>query len=243
MCRPSKSTSRSAWPAGFADLILITSRGKDALVDYFDRGAELEELLERKAAGRPGDDSAADRVWRTSRPFAKRGARLGHACCARAAWCGRALRRLCWVTTCSEGDEPASKQLLDVYAKYGKGVWVCGKCLLARNTFMESAGEPLDGGVFRLIDWSRSPSRQAAFASRHLGPLYLAAWQSFPFLPAQARQGRRDSTDRCPWPLCAPATACTACCCVVSVSMLAIGRHVLAFAMRSADRTSARRCA
>ena len=34
--------------SGIRDLILITSRGKDALIDYFDRGAELEELLERK---------------------------------------------------------------------------------------------------------------------------------------------------------------------------------------------------
>jgi len=36
--------------SGIRDLILITSRGKDALVDYFDRGAELEELLERKGS-------------------------------------------------------------------------------------------------------------------------------------------------------------------------------------------------
>jgi len=38
--------------SGIRDLILITSRGKDALIDYFDRGAELEELLERKGSGR-----------------------------------------------------------------------------------------------------------------------------------------------------------------------------------------------
>src|SRR5208283_2842613 len=34
--------------SGLRDLIMVTSRGKDALIDYFDHAGELEDLLERK---------------------------------------------------------------------------------------------------------------------------------------------------------------------------------------------------
>jgi len=71
--------------SGIRDLILITSRGKDALVDYFDRGAELEELLERK--GRQDDLAMIRRLTDLAHISAIRQAEargLGHAVlCAR----------------------------------------------------------------------------------------------------------------------------------------------------------------
>jgi UTP--glucose-1-phosphate uridylyltransferase len=138
--------------SGIRDLILITSRGKDALIDYFDRGAELEELLERK--GKHVELEMIRRLTDLAHISAIRQAEargLGHAVlCARGLVVDEPFVVLLG-DDLVEGDPPASRQLLDVYAQYGKGVVGLWEVPPGQEHLYGIVdGESVGGGVFRL---------------------------------------------------------------------------------------------
>jgi len=109
--------------SGVRELILVTSRGKDAIVDYFDRAGDLEEVLERK--GKKADLEMVRRLSDLAQISAVRQPEargLGHAVlCARAA-VGDEPFAVLLGDDLLDADPPGIKQLMDVYAKYGKGV-------------------------------------------------------------------------------------------------------------------------
>jgi hypothetical protein len=187
--------------SGLRDLILITSRGKDALVDYFDRAAELEELLERK--GKQADLAMIRRLTELAQISSVRQPEtrgLGHAVlCARAA-VGDEPFAVLLGDDLFEGNPPGIKQLLDVYAKYGKGVVGLVEVPLGQEHLYGIVdGEPLGGGVFRLRSaGGEARTWQGPVAPGHRGPLCLATRDLSRSRQYQARQGRRDSTDGCP---------------------------------------------
>lgn len=119
--------------AGIEQMIFVTGRGKDSLVDYFDMGFELEATMER--AGKSLDPLAPSRTdfgeivsVRQQQPLG-----LGHA-----VWCARHV----------VGDEPfavllpddlmigtpgALKQMVDAYAEFGGNI-VCAQQVAAEKT-------------------------------------------------------------------------------------------------------------
>ena len=177
--------------SGIRDLILITSRGKDALVDYFDRGAELEELLERK--GKQEDLAMIRRLTDLAHISAIRQAEargLGHAVlCARGLVVDEPFAVLLG-DDLLEGDEPGIKQLLDVYAKYGKGVVGLWEVPSGQeHLYGIVAGESLGGGVFRLNRLVEKPEPGKAPSSLAIVGRYILPPEIFPIL-ANTKPGK-----------------------------------------------------
>jgi UTP--glucose-1-phosphate uridylyltransferase len=177
--------------SGIRDLILITSRGKDALVDYFDRGAELEELLERK--GKQEDLAMIRRLTDLAHISAIRQAEargLGHAVlCARGLVVDEPFAVLLG-DDLLESDEPGIKQLLDVYAKYGKGVVGLWEVPSGQeHLYGIVAGESLGGGVFRLNRLVEKPEPGKAPSSLAIVGRYILPPEIFPIL-ANTKPGK-----------------------------------------------------
>jgi UTP--glucose-1-phosphate uridylyltransferase len=177
--------------SGIRDLILITSRGKDALVDYFDRGAELEELLERK--GKQEDLAMIRRLTDLAHISAIRQAEargLGHAVlCARGLVVDEPFAVLLG-DDLLESDEPGIKQLLNVYAKYGKGVVGLWEVPSGQeHLYGIVAGESLGGGVFRLNRLVEKPEPGKAPSSLAIVGRYILPPEIFPIL-ANTKPGK-----------------------------------------------------
>ena len=109
--------------SGVEEIILVTSRGKSALEDHFDRAGELEALLEKK--GKTEDLARARRPAGLARIISVRQAEargLGHAVlCAKDA-VGDEPFAVLLGDDLMESDPPGIKQLLDVYERRGTGV-------------------------------------------------------------------------------------------------------------------------
>ena len=177
--------------SGLRDLILITSRGKDALVDYFDRAAELEELLERK--GKQADLAMIRRLTELAQISSVRQPEtrgLGHAVlCARAA-VGDEPFAVLLGDDLFEGNPPGIKQLLDIYAKYGKGVVGLVEVPLGQEHLYGIVdGEPLGGGVFRLSRLVEKPEPGKAPSRLAIVGRYVLPPEIFPIL-ANTKPGK-----------------------------------------------------
>ncbi len=109
--------------SGIEEIIFVTSRGKEPILDYFDRAADLEALLERKQKWSELEIvrhvSEIARISSVRQPEAKG---LGHAVlCARAA-VGDEPFAVLLGDDILEGRRPALRQLLDVYERSAEGV-------------------------------------------------------------------------------------------------------------------------
>jgi UTP--glucose-1-phosphate uridylyltransferase len=109
--------------SGIEDIIFVTSRGKEPILDYFDRAADLEVLLERK--GKLAELETVRRISELARVIAVRQPEargLGDAVmCARNV-VGNEPFAVLLGDDLVEAERPAIRQLLDVYDQYGKGV-------------------------------------------------------------------------------------------------------------------------
>lgn len=109
--------------AGFTDIVLVTSRGKSAMEDYFDRSPALEATLE--AAGKSALLAEVRRVARlativTVRQQEQRG--LGHAVLAAAAAVGNEPFAVLLGDDIIDAKVPAIGQLARVHAETGGAV-------------------------------------------------------------------------------------------------------------------------
>jgi len=177
--------------SGLRDLILVTSRGKDALVDYFDRAAELEEMLERK--GKHADLAMVRRLSELAQISAVRQPEargLGHAVlCARAA-VGDEPFAVLLGDDLFEGDPPGIKQLLEVYAKQGKGVVGLWEVPAGQEHLYGIVdGESMGGNVFRLNDLVEKPEPGKAPSRLAVVGRYVLPPEIFPIL-ANTKPGR-----------------------------------------------------
>jgi len=109
--------------AGITDIVLVTSRGKSAMEDYFDRSPALEATLE--AAGKSGLLAEVRRVARLAtvvsvRQQEQRG--LGHAVLAAAAAVGDEPFAVLLGDDIIDAEVPAIGQLARVHAEHGGAV-------------------------------------------------------------------------------------------------------------------------
>jgi UTP--glucose-1-phosphate uridylyltransferase len=106
--------------AGIADVLLVTGRGQESVVDHFDTAPALEDALERK-----GDTDALAAVRRSTglarvlsvRQHAPRG--LGHAIGCGAAFVGDEPFAVLLGDEFMHGDDPVLATMLDVQAERG----------------------------------------------------------------------------------------------------------------------------
>lgn len=109
--------------AGITDILIITNRGKGIIEDHFDRSQALEETLE-KANKQLQLDSIKD-IHKMAgiqyvRQIETKG--LGHAVSKAKTFVGNDPFLVLYGDDVILGDIPASKELIDAYGTFGKGV-------------------------------------------------------------------------------------------------------------------------
>ena len=109
--------------AGITDILIITSRGKGVIEDHFDRSQELEETLE-KANKTLQLDSIKDIHKLANIQFIRQieTKGLGHAVSKARTFVGDDPFLVLYGDDVILGDIPASKELIDAYGTFGKGV-------------------------------------------------------------------------------------------------------------------------
>lgn len=109
--------------AGITDILIITNRGKGIIEDHFDRSQALEETLE-KANKQLQLDSVKDIHKMANiqyvRQIETKG--LGHAVSKAKTFVGNDPFLVLYGDDVILGDIPASKELIDAYGTFGKGV-------------------------------------------------------------------------------------------------------------------------
>ncbi len=153
--------------SGIEEILIITSRGKSAIEDHFDRFVELEERLiagnkqkELDAAVKPCGLAKITFV----RQQEVKG--LGHAITyAREFAAGEPIAIL-YGDDVIMGDIPATKELCEAYEKYGKGV--CGLKpvpveQLSRYSSMKA--EELEENIYNVTDMIEKPKKGEEFSN------------------------------------------------------------------------------
>ena len=109
--------------AGITDILIITNRGKGVIEDHFDRSQELEETLE-KANKTLQLDSIKDIHKLANIQFIRQieTKGLGHAVSKARTFVGEDPFLVLYGDDVILGDIPASKELIDAYGTFGKGV-------------------------------------------------------------------------------------------------------------------------
>jgi UTP--glucose-1-phosphate uridylyltransferase len=155
--------------SGIEDIIFVTSRGKEPILDYFDRSFDLEVLLERK--GKHAELETVRRISELARIISVRQPEargLGHAVlCARNA-VGDEPFAVLLGDDLVEAERPATRQLLDVYDQEGTGVVALTEVPAGQEHMYGIArAEKLRDRVFSISDLiekpepGKAPSRMA----------------------------------------------------------------------------------
>ena len=147
--------------SGITDVLIITNRGKGVIEDHFDHAYELEDKLSKN----PDKKELYDAVYECSQ-FCntyflrqKETGGLGHAVLCAKNFIGNEPFAILYGDDVfiSEGD-PVTKQLIDAYEKYGKGV-VGVKEVPAKDVckYCSLAVEPITDKAFNCTDMIEKP--------------------------------------------------------------------------------------
>lgn len=145
--------------SGITDVMIVISRGKTAVEDYFDRSPELEELLRAR-----GDEARLSQVLGVAnlanisyvRQQKARG--LGDAVLRARAFAGNEPFAVLYGDDVIRSDKPVCGQLCEVYERFGLGVVAVNRLdvdQIVRCSSLElsSIGE----GLFRVTDMIEKP--------------------------------------------------------------------------------------
>lgn len=113
-----------AFNSGIEEVLIITNRGKGAIEDHFDHAFELETKLEGNENKKDILDSvkACSNFGNIYFVRQKETGGLGHAVLCAKAFVGNEPFAVLYGDDVIVAEEPVTKQLLDAYEKYGKGV-------------------------------------------------------------------------------------------------------------------------
>lgn len=149
-----------AFNSGIEEILIITNRGKEAIEDHFDHAFELETKL----AENPDKKDLLDSVKACSN-FGniyflrqKETGGLGHAVLCAKAFVGDEPFAVLYGDDVIISDNPVTKQLIDVYEKYDKGVVgvkeVDTESILK---YCSLAVEPLESNCYKCTDMIEKP--------------------------------------------------------------------------------------
>ena len=153
-----------ALASGLAEIILVSSPGKQMLEDHFDRHPELEEILERrgKSALLDGLREVSKRM-ELSTVFQEEPLGLGHAVLLSRDLVDDEPFAVVLPDDLIDADPPALRQMLTVFGDVG------GPVLLVERVPQEAVhrygvidSEPLGGGVHRVNDLVEKPAPEDA---------------------------------------------------------------------------------
>lgn len=151
-----------AFNSGIEEILIITNRGKEAIEDHFDHAFELETKL----AENPDKKDLLDSV-KACANFGniyflrqKETGGLGHAVLCAKAFVGDEPFAVLYGDDVIISDNPVTKQLIDVYEKYDKGVVgvkeVDTESILK---YCSLAVEPLESNCYKCTDMIEKPKR------------------------------------------------------------------------------------
>lgn len=150
-----------AFASGIEDVLIITNRGKGAIEDHFDHSIELESKLRENA----NKKKLYDDVMQCSnfgniyfiRQKETKG--LGHAVLCAKSFVGNEPFAVLYGDDVILSDTPVTKQLCDVYEKYGKGT-VGVKEVPSKDVtkYCSLAVDKLEGNCYSCTDMIEKPS-------------------------------------------------------------------------------------
>ena len=150
--------------AGITQVVMVTGRGKTALVDHFDPDVELETFLEDRgkieqlAAVRHASSLARIASIRQGRPLG-----LGHAVCITRDLVGDHPFAVVLADDVIDADPPALRQVMDVFADVGEPVIAVSRVPMADvSRYGIVRAESLGNGVHRVLDLVEKPTRDQA---------------------------------------------------------------------------------
>ena len=147
--------------SGITDVLIITNRGKGVIEDHFDHAYELEDKLSKNPDKKELYDSVLEcsQLCNTYFLRQKETGGLGHAVlCAKNFIGNEPFAILYGDDVFISENEPVTKQLVDAYEKYGKGV-VGVKEVPAKDVtkYCSLAVEPIEDKVFNCTDMIEKP--------------------------------------------------------------------------------------
>ncbi|HUO85435.1 MAG TPA: UTP--glucose-1-phosphate uridylyltransferase GalU [Thermoanaerobaculia bacterium] len=148
-----------ALASGLGRIVIVTSRGKESIIDHFDRAAELEQLLEQKQKRELYDEIV--RIARMADVIAVRQKEirgLGDAVAAARAAVGAAPFAVSLPDDVILSDPPALRQMADVFAEKQRPVVALMKVTPDETSrYGMIAGERERDDLFRLTDMVEKP--------------------------------------------------------------------------------------
>ncbi|MCC6163292.1 MAG: UTP--glucose-1-phosphate uridylyltransferase [Acidobacteria bacterium] len=150
--------------AGIEQVVMVTARGKDVLIDHFDMDVELETFLEER--GKLDHLAAVRHVSSLTRLGAVRQGRprgLGHAVCITRDLVGDNPFALVLADDVIDASPPAIGQVIDVFERVQGPVLAVERVPLDQiSQYGVVRAEPLGNGVHRVIDLVEKPTRAQA---------------------------------------------------------------------------------
>ena len=155
--------------SGITDVLIITNRGKGVIEDHFDHAYELEDKLGKNPDKKDLYDSVLEcsQLCNTYFLRQKETMGLGHAVlCAKNFVGDEPFAILYGDDVFISDNEPVTKQLIDAYEKYGKGV-VGVKEVPAKDVckYCSLAVEQIDDKVFNCTDMIEKPKPEEIFSN------------------------------------------------------------------------------
>ncbi len=171
--------------SGITDILMVIGKGKRSIEEYFDRSFDLEQRLEEK--GRTQELEAIKQISQLADihfVWQKELKGLGDAVYyARHHVGNEPFVVLLGDTIVESPNGPVSKQLINAYEKYGKGVVALQeveKSVVSRYGVID--GTEVESNVYRANDFIEKPSVESAPSNLAIGGRYLFTADIFKYL-------------------------------------------------------------
>ena len=172
--------------AGIEEVILITGRGKGAIMDHFDHSYELEDILKRR--NKTDLIETVDRISNMVRAIAVRQKAplgLGHAVLCAKSVIGDEPFVVVLPDDIIDAKTPGTKQLVDQYHRYGAGVVALMRVPKAdTHLYGIISGEKMSDRTNRIFSLVEKPDEEHAPSDLAVIGRYVLPPQIFEYLEA-----------------------------------------------------------
>jgi len=174
--------------SGITDILMIIGKGKRAIEEHFDRNFELESELE--AAGKTAELAAIRRISNLANihfVWQKEMRGLGDAVLHARHHVGQEpFAVLLGDTLIESGPRPITRQLMDVFARYGESVVALEEVPRAKvSRYGIMRGEKMEGGLFLVNDFIEKPGVKEAPSNLAIAGRYVFTPEIFGYLADQ----------------------------------------------------------
>ena len=152
--------------SGIKDILIITNRGKGLIEDHFDRMPELEERLLSGGKNDLYDSTVASANLANIYFIRQKETKgLGHAVLSAKEFVGDEPFAVLYGDDVIIGEVPTTKELLDAYEKYGKGVvGIKEVSEEAIQKYSSLAVNPLEDRIYSVTDMVEKPTPDKIFS-------------------------------------------------------------------------------